>query len=135
LHAVIKAEGSLQSGVLHDHISTVCDVEELLIVKAAQVNISDVLFVKPLNPFAIFPQAILDLALLGDKVRAEAMLLALPPIALIAPAIGPGIDTEAMFLVIFVLSFVFPSIVPHIEAEALHVVVDPLALILSPIEP
>ena len=63
------------------------------------------------------------------------MLLALPPVALVAAAVCPGVDTESVLLIIFVHAFIFSAVVPHIVAIALHVVALPLALVLAAVEP
>ena len=99
------------------------------------VDCVNLILVEPFNSLTIFPQTKFDLAILGDEVSAQAMLLALVPVPLIAAPVCPGVNSETMLLIILVLTLVHPAIVPDVNAHALHVVVKPLALIFSAIEP
>jgi hypothetical protein len=63
------------------------------------------------------------------------MLLALPPVALVASAVSPSVDTEPMLFIILIHAFIFSSIVPDVVTVALHVIALPLSLVLAAIQP
>ena len=92
-------------------------------------------FIEPFDSLAVFPETELDLAVLGNKIGAQAVLLALVPVSLVAAPVRPSVNSKAMLLVVFVLALVHPTIVPDVNAHALHVVVEPLALVFTAVEP
>ena len=110
-------------------------MEESLIAHLHIVNCLNLCFIEPFDALSILPQAELDFVVTRDDIRAQAMLLALVPVPLVAPLVGPRIDPKAVLLVVLVLSPVLPSVVPNVDAHPLHIIVQPLALVLAPIEP
>ena len=110
-------------------------MKERLVAHLHIVNSLHLCLIKPFYALAILPEPEFDFVVARDDVRAEAVLLALVPVALVAPLVRPCVDAEAVLLVILVLAAVLSPIVPNVDAHALHIIVQPLALILAPVEP
>jgi hypothetical protein len=99
------------------------------------INLLHLSFIEPLDSFTVFPQTEFNLVLFGDKIGAEAVLLASRPEAFIATSISPSIYTIAMFLIVTVLTLILTAIVPDVDTNTFHVVVTPLSLILATVQP
>lgn len=79
-------------------------MEERCVVHLAIIDRLHLRFVEPFDALSVLPQPILHLVVFWDDIGAEAMLLTLEPVALVAACISPGVDSKAVFLVVFVLT-------------------------------
>ena len=110
-------------------------MEERLVAHLHIVNSLHLCLIKPFYAFSVLPEAEFDFVVTRDDVRSQAVLLALVPVALVAPLVRPCVNAEAVLLVIFVLATVLSPVVPNVDAHALHIIVQPLALIFAPVKP
>jgi hypothetical protein len=132
---LVKVFGLLKSGLWLDQISTFFLLKDVLVAQLVLVNLLDILITNPVDPLPILPDPVLDLVLREDKVRAQAMLLALGPPALVPPPVLPKINAKTFLFVIGVLTDVDPAVCPEIEAESVHVILLPLPEIATAVFP
>lgn len=107
-------------------------LEELSEVYLSVEDLLGCILVEPFDPFAVFPQAILDL-MIRNEVHAQPILLALQPPTLIFSHVSPRIDTITILLVIFVLAFIFTPILPSVDAYSFHIIINPFSLVFATI--
>ena len=118
-----------------DHLLRVCLVEERLVTHLHIVNSLNLCLIEPFYALSILPEAKFDFVVTRDNVRSQAVLLALVPVALVAPLVRPCVNAEAVLLVIFVLATVLSPVIPNVDSHALHIIVQPLALVFASIKP
>jgi hypothetical protein len=76
-----------------------------------------------------------DLLLCWHLVNAQAMLLALSPVALVLTTVRPTVDAITVLQVCVVLTAVGAAIDPAVDSKPRHVIAIPHALIHAAIEP
>lgn len=104
-------------------------------VVANLVYQDDSLLVEPLDSLSVFPQPVFYLALRVVDVRAQAVLFAFVPPALVFTPVCPVVYAEAFFFVHKVLPVVAHSVRVYVDAKALHIVGLPLAVVLAAVFP
>lgn len=92
------------------------------------------LSINPGDPLAFVPLASLGLAR-GRCVYADAMLLSVFPVAIVAPSVGPEEDPFALLLIVDVLTLVPSTIGPSEDPATFHLVVLPLTFVNSAVRP
>lgn len=93
-----------------------------------------VLDLYPLDPLAIFPDALLDLTG-GGGVGSCAMLLAIEPIAIVPSPILPVEHPVPLFFIVVVVASVLATVGPGEGSVALHLVIVPLSDEVTSIAP
>ena len=110
-------------------------MEERLVAHLHIVNSLHLCLIEPFYALSILPEAEFYFVVARDYVRSQTMLLALVPVALVAPLVRPCVNAKTVLLVIFVLAAVLSPVIPNVDAHALHIIVQPLALVFAPIKP
>ena len=105
------------------------------VVHSLVVDCAYLLFREPDNPLAVFPQSVLESLLLLVVIRAQAVLLALVPVALVLTSVSPHVNAEAVLLVVEVLTLINPAVSPVVQAKPFHVVIVPFAFVASAVGP
>ena len=81
----------------------------------------------------VFPDASpLDAVL---PLYAFAVLLTIPPVALVLASVHQCISTVAVLFIIPIISLVTSAVLPGVQSSAMHVVVQPIALVYAAVGP